>query len=146
MGKVLGYNPLNTIPRDIVAKRVVFNDGDHYDPKIKSNSHLYCTSQPPIRQIEDLPYKVKNDPSFKDLTGIKKGNFTVIGLFNCHVFDKWVLRCCCGNYEIRTAKTFKKIEDRVDQNRCQSCVDLERLRNKDYFKKVGMYPWQERKK
>ena len=66
----LGYNPINTIPRDIVAKRVVYDGGDHYDPKIKSNKHLFSTSPLPIRDIHNIPYHVKNDPNFKDLSGI----------------------------------------------------------------------------
>lgn len=145
MNKPLGFNPKNNIPQDIVAKRVVFDDGDHYNPKVKSNTHCYSTAMPSIRPMESLPYKVKRDPNFKDLTGIKKGYFTIVGLFDCQTFDKWVLRCSCGNYEIRTAKTINKIEDRVDQNCCQSCVDLERLRHKDYWQKHGIYPWQQRK-
>ncbi len=124
MNKPLGFNPMNTIPRDIVAKRVVYDDGDHYNPKVKSDKHLYCTSQPPLVCLSRLPNMVKNDPNFKDLTGIKKGYFTVIGLFECNDFNKWVLRCCCGNYEVRTTKTINKIRDKADQNRCQSCVDL----------------------
>lgn len=144
--KKLGYNPMNTIPNNIVAKRVVYDSGDHYNPKVKSNKHLFCTECPSLRKITSLPNKIKSDPSFKDLTGLKKGYFTIIGILDCHDYNKWVLKCVCGNYEVRTTTTFNKIKDQVDQNRCQSCVDLERIRNKDYWKKNGIYPWQVRKK
>lgn len=141
MNKPLGYNEKHTIPRDIVAKRVVYDEGDHYTPTVKSNAHCYSTTPLKVRKNETIPSKVKSDPNFKDFTGYKVGNFTVQGLFYYHAYDKWVLRCCCGNYEIRTTKTLKKISDRIDQNRCQSCVDLERIRHRDYFKEHGKYPW-----
>lgn len=140
-----GYNPHNTIPRDITAKKVVFDAGEHYDPQIKSNTHCYSTSQPPLRNLDRLPPFVLQDPNYVNLVGHKIGYFTVIGMLLCPKFDKWVLRCLCGNYEVRTAKTIKKITDKVDQNRCQSCLDLERLRNRDYFQIHGQYPWQNRK-
>ena len=146
MNKVLGYNPLNTIPRDIVAKRVVLDDGDHYDPKVKANTYCFSTSPLPMKPINTLPYKVRNDPNFKDLTGVKFGNFTVIGLFALYKYDKWVLQCCCGYYEIRTSTVINKNPTTVDQTRCQSCLDLERLRHKAFFQLNGYYPWQKPKK
>lgn len=139
----IGFDPLHTTPRDPVARKVVYAKGDHYDPKIKSDKHLYSTDALPIRSLDNLPYKIKNDPNFSDLSGLKIGYFTVMGLLKCAHFDKWVLRCSCGNYEIRTAKTLKKITDKADQNRCQSCLDLERLRNLDYRREHGIYPWQQ---
>ena len=141
-GRKLGYNPLNTIPRDPVAKRVVFDKGDHYDPNVKANSYCFSTSPLPVRNTKSLPSKVINDPNFKDYTGFKFGNFTVLGLFELHKFDKWVVQCCCGYYEIRRTSTLRKNPSAIDQTRCQSCLDLERLRNRDFFKENGYYPWQ----
>lgn len=141
----LGYNPLNTIPRDITAKRVVYDSGDHYNPKIKSNSHGYSTECPPLENINKLPGMVLKDPNFKNLTGLKIGCFKVMGLLKCKDFNKWVLKCCCGNYEIRTSKTIKKINpEKSDENRCQSCFEVERMRNREYFNKNGFYPWNKK--
>jgi hypothetical protein len=141
----IGFDILHQIPRDIVAKRVVFDEGDHYDPKVKSNTYLYSTEPLPIKKLTDLPSHVRFDPNFKDYTGFKFGYFTVVGLFALDKFDKWVLRCACGCYEIRRTSVLKKNPQAVDQNRCQSCIDLERLRNKDFFNSNGYYPWQKPK-
>ena len=146
MTRKQGYNPLNTIPMDIVAKRVVFDDGDHYDPKIKSNTHCYSTLPLPFWETKDLPLKVRCDPLFEDLTGAIFGNFTVMGLLKGFKYDKWVLRCCCGAYEVRRTKTLRKITGKIDQTRCQSCLDSERLSHREYYKKHGIYPWQEERK
>lgn len=141
-----GFDALHEIPRDITAKRVVFNEGDHYKPDVKSNTHLFSTLPLPTRDMNRLPHKVKVDPNFKDYTGTRRGNFTVIGLLMCKDFDKWVIRCCCGNYEARTTRAIKKVDLKPDMDRCQACVDLERLRHRDFLKENGHYPWQKRKK
>lgn len=138
--KHLGYNPLNVIPRDITAKKVVFDVGDHYKPSVKSTSFLYSTDPLPMKNVEAY---MRASNGFQDLTGQKKGYFTVLGLFDTHGYNKWVVRCSCGNQEMRRATSWHKITDQVDQNRCQSCLDLERIRSRDFFQKHGYYPWQE---
>jgi hypothetical protein len=139
----IGFDKKHQIPRDIVAKRVVFDQGDHYNPKIKGHCYLFSTMPLPIRSF--FPPHVIKDPNFFDYTGFKFGSFTVQGMFKLNKFDKWVLKCCCGNYEIRRTSVLKKNPTAIDQTRCQECMDLERLRNKDYFKIHGQYPWQNRK-
>ncbi|CAB4166828.1 hypothetical protein UFOVP844_60 [uncultured Caudovirales phage] len=146
MKTVIGYDHLHTIPSNDSALKVVYATGTHYNPKVKSNAHGYSTAQPPLRPPEKWPRKVTIDPLFEDLTGFKVGYFTCIGMLMCNDFNKWVVRCSCGNYEIRKTKTLKRIEDKVDQNRCQSCLDLEQLRHKDYWQIHGRYPWQKPKK
>lgn len=140
--KKLGYSPQNTIPQDITAKKVVFYDGDHYNPKVKSDKHLFSTKALPIRAWNSLPLKVVKDPNFKDLRGKKFGRFTVEGMLLCNEYNKWVIKCKCGNFEARTTTSLNKMEDRVDKDRCQECVDLERLRHREYWKIHGLYPWQ----
>lgn len=137
---------LHTIPSNIVAKRVVYNKGDQYKPKIKNNCTLFSTIQLPIRDWKDIPNHVLKDPNFKDFRGYKFGNFKVIGIFALDKFDKWVCKCCCGCYEIRKASILNKNPTSIDQTRCSLCMDLERIRNKDFFKKNGQYPWQNNKK
>lgn len=144
--KKLGYNHLNTIPVNDTAKNVVYNKGDHYTPKIQNNNVLFSRTPLPILKIYELPKKVLTDPNFKDYTGFKFGNFTVIGIFALHKFDKWVVRCICGFYEIRRTSILKQNPTEIDRTRCSECMDLERLRHKDFFTKNGYYPWQKRKK
>jgi len=67
-------------------------------------------------ETKKVPYLTKQ--SGDDLTGVKQGKLTVIGL------DKikkgiWVVRCYCGNYAHRSAKAIKNKENRGD--RCEYC-------------------------
>ena len=141
-GKRIGYNPLNTISSNIVAKRVVYDKGDHYKPEINCNTYLFSTDPIPTRNMDNLPYYVRNDPNFIDYRDFKYGNFKVIGLFSLDKFDKWVLKCNCGSYEIRRSSVLKRGNPDFEQGRCQSCLDLERLKSKDFLIKNGFYPWK----
>lgn len=136
----------NDIPIDRVARRVVFQNSDTYNPTVNSNTHIYCTKQPEIRNLNSLPFYVKNDPNFKDYTGFKFGRFKVIGMFFYHKFDKWVVKCCCGFYEVRSTTTLKKIKEiTVVNGCCQSCQDLLRLKDKEEIKKIGVYEYHKKK-
>lgn len=146
MKKGNGFGVMNQIPRDIVAKRVVFDGGDDYKPDVKCSSQLYSTSPLPIKMMSEIPHKVRKDPNFRDFTGYRFGNFVVVGLFALDKFNKWVVRCCCGNYEIRSATLLNKNPSGVDQTRCQGCLDVERIRNRGFFEANGYYPWQEPKR
>jgi len=44
-----------------------------------------------------------------DLTGIKFGRFVVVGLSADSKKPKWVVRCSCGNFEVRSAKCIRKM-------------------------------------
>lgn len=140
----IGFDKNHTIPRDITAKKVVYDSGDHYNPAINCKTYLFSTDPIPTTDIRKLPTYVRKDPNFIDYTGKFFGNFTVIGIFSLNKFNKWVVRCICGCYEIRTTRTIKNAT-KFHEMRCQSCMDLERLRNKDYFSKNGRYPWQNEK-
>lgn len=50
------------------------------------------------------------NPTFVDLTGIKAGRLTVIGIAAGRDQEKhrWVVRCQCGDYELRRAKIIKQ--------------------------------------
>lgn len=146
MSKSLGCDETHTIPRNITARRVVFDHGEIYNPKIKNTTVLFSTSQLPIRKIDTIPNHVKKDPSFIDYTGSEYGRFIVLGLLDCKDFNKWVLKCCCGNYEIRRATVLNKPPGKMENTRCQECLDLERLRYKDHKQKYGIYPWQKKAK
>lgn len=140
--KGCGFDEKHTIPRDSVAKKVVYDSGDLYDPKVKCNTYLYSTLPLPFHRFNSLPEKVRKDPNFKDFTSKRFGRFTVLGVFICGTYNKWVLRCSCGSYEIRTATALNKTQDQTDKTMCQSCLDTQRIKNKDFFKRNGYYPWQ----
>ena len=75
-----------------------------------------------IRPIDSLTSKSQG---FVDLTGVKFGRFIVIGLskqFSQH----WVVRCCCGRYTTRRAKSIKNTNNTKDC--CEMC------RQTNYFR------------
>ena len=145
MSRDIGFNPHHTIPRDTTALKVVYYKGVEYEPEIKGIT--YRTQDVPhrMRNIKSLPDKVLKDPNFKDYTGHKYGNFTVVGMLHDVKFDKWVLRCSCGMYEIRRTSRINKPPERFSQEVCQSCLDLARLQHKDFYKKNQCYPWEWKK-
>lgn len=143
---ILGFDELHLRPADRVAKNVMYNDGDYYEACVKSNTHLFSTLPLPIRKPEGYPFKLRNDPSFKDYTGFRFGSFVVIGMFALDKFDKWVCRCACGNYEVRRTSILNKNPTSIPQTRCQECMDTQRIKNKDYFMENGHYPWEQPRK
>lgn len=136
-------NPHHEIPIDSVARKVVFSNPIHYNHDIKSNTHGHTELCPPMEDLANAPYKLRNDPNFKDLSGKKYGRFKCLGLLK-NTFNKWVLRCVCGNYEIRRTTTLNQMEKKEHSNRCQKCMDTLRLQYRDYKKTHGVYPWGER--
>jgi hypothetical protein len=59
-----------------------------------------------------------------NLTGIKFGRFTVIGMSRDikgqeNTGGRWVVRCSCGDYEVRTAKSIKNPNNKDDM--CRIC-------------------------
>lgn len=91
-----------------------------------------------------------NDPGFRDLTGVKYGRLTVIGLHDHKRGTKssgagWVVRCVCGVYETRLTA---KIKQASPDAACQECHRKQHhewlLKNQgsrpveDFFKPVGV--------
>lgn len=145
MSRDIGFDHNHTIPRDTTAAAVVFYKGVHYDPEIKGKTYQTQDTPHLLRSISSLPDKVKKDPNFKDYTGFKYGNFVVVGLLKDKKFDKWVLRCNCGLYEIRRTSRLREEPKRLCQQICQSCLDLARLQNREFYQKNGFYPWDYKK-
>ena len=66
-------------------------------------THVHSQIPLPVRK----PHKTEiYQPEFKDLTGDIIGHLKVIGL-TADYQKRWVVRCCCGIYEIRRAKVLK---------------------------------------
>ncbi len=53
-----------------------------------------------------------------DLSGMRSGRFTVIGVSSDSAKLKWVVRCSCGNFEVRSARCIKK---NLDDQMCIKC-------------------------
>lgn len=82
-----------------------------------------------------LPLETRPVPRCaSDLTGTTFGKFRVIGLY-AKEKGHWVVRCVCGNYETRKAKSIKNPNNNVD--RCQKCRHLAYLQRNDRFRQDG---------
>jgi len=81
---------------------------------VSKSNERYNNFHPGDMLTNSIGLPIKNIPSHvNDLTGIKKGRLTVIGLSasfskdNGHGY-RWVVRCSCGRYEIRRSRTILK--------------------------------------
>jgi hypothetical protein len=112
-------------PVDGTAARVVAQGPKGYDSGKKI---LQALSPTPFATIP-LP---ANAPSLVDLTGWRRGKLTVIGF---HGKKRWVCRCVCGYYTLRSARALKN-EHNI-QDMCDRCRQVTYLRYRSYFEQTG---------
>ena len=119
-------------PIDRIALRVMM-PGIHYDlPDGTIPAHHVHSSTPiPIRRITK---QIRACRGFSDLTGHKQGRLTVVGL-SAEVSKRWVVRCQCGEYELRSAKSLLNPKNDID--RCYACRHEVTRRIKYEYKKTG---------
>jgi hypothetical protein len=121
-------------PVDATAARVTSRGFDYQSLK-RFDPNLRRWSEPP--PLQPVPALVD------DLTGIKSGRLVVVGYFGNHRKrgPQWVIRCACGDYEIRNGSTIKKWRG---TDMCQVCGHNGQMRSKAssraYFDKHGKYP------
>jgi len=97
-------SPINKTAAIVVSK------GFSYETKTIHSLVLF--SENPLKTVP--PPKHDN---FIDLTGAMFGRFTVIG-WSYDKKKKWVVRCSCGNYEVRTKKC---IQQNAKDQMCIKC-------------------------
>ena len=115
-------------PVDRIAARVV-GAGVSFEFKISDgavNSFLPL----PIRKPAGTE---KGQTSFVDLTGRFFGRLTVIGI-SAEVAARWVVRCVCGSYGLRTAKAIKSADP---EGCCHQCHVLAVAKRKDLERRTG---------
>ena len=118
------YNGSAIIPVDRVASRVI-GEGSHHQPK-KKFSVLHWEAPPSIRP--------KPKGLRVDLTGKTFGRFTVLGVL-AGVENQWVVRCACGDYEIRRAKAINNPKNNRDC--CENCRHLLHLKRQQEYLLTG---------
>jgi len=69
-----------------------------------------------------------------DQTGVRVGRLTVIGI-SVSTLGRWVMRCSCGMYTLRKAKTIKNKANKYDC--CETCRELLYLKRKHHYKLTG---------
>lgn len=106
--------------------------GEHFDPDKKPG--CYHSLSP----LDTLKFTgLQKD----DLTGRKFGKFKVIGFVGKGAkLGRWLVKCQCGMYEIRTGKTLKNytgtIEARRSRTMCHECAYLEMIKTDEYKNRV----------
>lgn len=149
---------LNDVPIDRVARRVTL-PGVHFHVEIPKNHKIYDVC-PPLREIDG---KMKYDPNFTDYTGFKFGRLHVVGPSQDHPksyrivatqtheddFEinrekrsegsscRWVVRCLCGNFELRSSKFIKK---KPSMDRCFVCNKAFQGKRSEFFRKYNRSP------
>jgi len=83
--------------------------------KYKEERH-HIISRFPL-PTKSVPEQVKINPNFIDYTGFEVGSLKVLGMSRS-VKKRWVVRCICGNYELRKSMALKFGGER---SRCSVC-------------------------
>lgn len=78
-----------------------------------------------VRSHAPIPIKRRKETWGVDLTGMKVGKLTVLGVADFpgrsqKSLAAWVVRCVCGYYETRKAKTLRK-PGYADKAACSEC-------------------------
>lgn len=134
MGKNTFDAVLASVPNGATAGRVT-SKGTHYTPQMNAV---------PTRSHWDAPPKMRPVPATSiKLVGRKFGKLTVFGLWDDtdggprrDAKAKWVVRCACGDYEIRTAKAINNPANNEDA--CRICRDF--VRKQRNLKVFGSRP------
>jgi hypothetical protein len=91
-------------PADLTAGRVA-SKGEEWKPRVELPSHiLHWDAPPPMVPFHDV------HGTDVDLTGKKIGRLTVIGVLDRDGGAgsmRWVVRCTCGDYEVRKPQALK---------------------------------------
>lgn len=95
---------------------------------------------PPLRTFPDNPVAL-------DLRGLRYGRLAVIGLLDDRTFNRksdkarWVVRCACGLFEVRSAKAIRNPANAHDA--CWRCGYVHHLRRQEHFARTGRWPTNE---
>lgn len=115
-----------------------FGSGTHYTPKYNP-SRMTSADPLPLK-----PVPVNCDAA--DLVGTQYGRLTVLGLLDAPG-GKWVVRCVCGNYETRKAKSIRARD--LAGAQCEHCEHRRRLQKRSLAEQIGyekaeaiMEPWR----
>ncbi|WP_148050978.1 hypothetical protein [Pseudomonas fluorescens] len=103
-------------------------------------THEYSISDGAVNSFLPLPVRKPNrneagQDCFVDLTGRKFGRLTVVGI-SAEVNARWVVRCVCGSYGLRTAKTIKNADQEAC---CHQCHLLAVAKRKDLIRRTGKF-------
>lgn len=100
----------------------------------KSKKVFGCICSPlpvPMRAATTLEL---NNQTWANLAGKKFGRFTVVGISEERL-GMWVVRCVCGNYSERKAKSIRNPSNSADC--CEECRSLLYIKREDIRRRTG---------
>jgi hypothetical protein len=115
-------------PINGLAARVV-GEGVSFEYRIKDGS-VNSPLPLPVRPLTEFELI---HPGAQDLSGSRSGRLVIVGL-SSEAKGRWVCRCCCGIYVLRTAKAIKSL---APTNCCDHCRLLAAAKSADYFRRTG---------
>ena len=117
---------------------MVTGSGEHFEYTPKDGHELI--SKTPLK-IVPIKYSQRNNPTFIDYTGCRKGRLSVIGLGEpAKNGARWVVRCDCSNYTYRKTKSLNGIiygTDSVHLDACAECKDMIHIKRHYQWLKTG---------
>lgn len=119
-----GMRPVNGTAARVVAA------GTHYISDKKHACKVY-DARPPVRQATSRDRSI---PGYRDMTGIRRGRLVVVGLAEVNGL-KWVMRCDCGAYVIRTNKAASN--EANDADACEECRHVLYLKRNELHRRTG---------
>jgi len=122
MDDIINRHPVNK------QSAIVTSQGECYTPNKKIQT---SDSDTPLKTA---PLPQKPGRNFLDLTGVRRGRLTVIGL-SADQNNRWVARCDCGTYTLRTARAIKNPAN--TQDRCEHCRHLAFLKREEFYRRTG---------
>ena len=103
--------------------------------RVLAKGEHFTSSKKVLTADSETPLPLRPIPlNMEDLRGEKFGRFTVLGAA-AHHKGRWVVRCACGMYTLRTTKAVKNPANTVDC--CEQCRHLRYLKNSDFFRRTG---------
>ena len=119
-------------PVDRTAALVV-SRGIHYEMSSKNNQVEYV-GPPKMVSQKDFP----RTSTFIDLTGRSKGWLKVLGMMQGGG-GRWVVRCVCGTYTTRSAKSIKSAEIKLAANfdACRECMHIAHMKREEIYRRTG---------
>ncbi|MEY2117100.1 hypothetical protein [Rhodanobacter sp. FW106-PBR-R2A-1-13] len=119
-----GGRPVNRVAKDVIG------GGEHYEHVPKGQSNVDQQHAYPTRELAEIPVNLRH------LLGYRYGRLTVVGL--ALVPSRWVVRCNCGTYSLRTTKAICNPINNIDS--CQSCQHKLFLRRREIYQRTGREP------
>jgi hypothetical protein len=125
---------ITSVPANATAARVMGRGEQSWKPaNPRPFGRLHWDHPPPMKDFFGEPHK--------NFTGRRFGRFVVVGLLDQDGGKRWVVRCACGDFEVRTPQSialriagFEPNDSNPCWDRCWNCGQLTVIQ-KRYVKK-----------